>query len=352
MPTIDTPKKKWRWTKRIAKGAAGLLALTVVAGTAYEAISRINAKSSYPPPGKLVDVGGRNMHLDCRGAGSPTVVFESGLGSGGSTDWRLVHDRIARFTRACAYDRAGIMWSDAKSTPQDGAAVADDLHVLLNRAGIAGPIVLVGHSVGGPYTTIYTAKYGDQVAGLVLVDPSHPDQVSRMNAAVKADLNPRSQIGIVRAAAKLSWMGVPRLVVALGGGSPKLPARANAETAAYSSHSIDGSLNELDGFDRTLDEARASHNFGNRPLIVLTAMAPYTPTQLKMLGLQPQDGVRLKQLWRGLHSEMAHWSTRGEQRIAPDSGHYIQVDYPDTVVAAVRDMIAAVRADQAAGHAK
>ena len=351
MPTIETPNR-WRWPKRIAKGAAALVALTIVSGTIYETIGRINATRSYPPPGKLVDVGGRNMHLDCRGAGSPTVVFESGLGSGGSTDWRLVQDRIASFTRACAYDRAGIMWSDSKPTAQDGAAVAADLHTLLNRAGIAGPLVLVGHSVGGPYTTIYTAKYGDQVAGLVLVDPSHPDQVTRMSAAVKADLNPSGRIGLVRAAAKLSWMGVPRLFVALAGGSPKLPERTNAEIGAYSSHSIHGSLKELDGFDRTLDEARASHNFGNRPLIVMTAMAPYTPAQLKGLGLQPQDGVRLKQLWQGLHTEMSHWSTRGQQRIVPDSGHYIQVDYPDNVVAAVRDMIGMVRADEAAAHAK
>ena len=81
-------------------------------------------------------------------------------------------------------------------------------------------------------------------------------------------------------------------------------------------------------------------------------MAPYTPTQLKLLGLQPQDGARIKQVWRQMHSEMSHWSTRGQQRIVPDSGHYIQIDYPDTVVAAVRDMIGMVRADQAAAPAK
>ncbi len=350
MPIIDTPRK-WRWPKRIAKGVAGLLLLSVVAGAGYEAFSRYNATRLYPPPGKLIDIGGRNMHLDCRGAGSPVVVFEAGLGSGGSVDWRLVQDRIAGFTRACSYDRAGIMWSDSKSTPQDGAAVADDLHTLLARAGITAPVVLVGHSIGGPYTTIYTAKYGHQVAGLVLVDPSHPDQVARMSAVAKADLNPRSHIGMVRALANLSWMGVPRLLAA-GSSSPKLPARASAEISAYSSHSIDGSLTEIDGFDRTLSEARANHDFGNRPLIVLTAMAPYTPTQLKLLGLQPQDGARIKQVWRQMHSEMSHWSTRGQQRIVPDSGHYIQIDYPDTVVAAVRDMIGMVRADQAAAPAK
>lgn len=348
LDTFRSPQsRKKRWLKRIGKGVLGLLALTVVAGVSYEWIGRFNAKRLYPPPGKLVDIGGRRIHLDCRGSGSPTVVFESGLGTGGSADWRLVQDKIASVTRACSYDRAGIMWSDDKSTPQDGAAVADDLHATLKRAGITDPLVLVGHSIGGPYTTTYTAKYGDQVAGLVMVDPSHPDQVARLGAVTKADLNPRSKVGVVRAAAALSWLGVPRLVLAMAGGSPKLPDRANAETAAYSSHSVDGALSEVDGFDRTLDQERASHNFGDRPVIVLTSMLPFTPSQLKMMGLQPQGGVRFKQVWREMHTEMSKWSTRGQQRIVTDAGHYIQVDRPDVVIAAVKEMVETVRADEA-----
>ncbi|WEK42901.1 MAG: alpha/beta hydrolase [Candidatus Sphingomonas colombiensis] len=337
--------------KRIGKGALGLVALVVLAGVGYEWIGRFNAKRLYPPPGKIVDIGGRDMHIDCRGSGSPTVVFESGLGSGGSVDWRLVQDKIAGVTRACAYDRAGIMWSDSKSTPQDGAAVADDLHATLKSAGITGPIVLVGHSVGGPYTTIYTAKYGSQVAGLVLVDPTHPDQVARLGTITQADLNPRSYIRVVSVASALSWMGVPRLIAARGG-SPKLPASANAAMAAYGSHSIGGSLSEIEGFDRTLDQARASHDFGNRPLIVLTSMAPPPPATLKMLNLKPEEGVRFKQIWRELHAEMTKWSTRGQQRIVPDAGHYIQIDRPDVVITAVADMVGMVRAGEAAGHAK
>lgn len=354
MPNVDTPghrSRTRRWLTRIGKGVLVLLALVVAAGAIYEWIGRRNANRDYPPPGKLVDIGGRKMHLDCRGSGSPTVVFESGLGSGGSTDWRLVQDKIATVTRACSYDRAGIMWSDGKSTPQDGAAVADDLHATLSRAGITGPLVLVGHSIGGPYTTIYTAKFGDQVAGLVLVDPTHPDQITRLGALTKANLHPSSVVGILRVAGAFSWMGVPRLMASRGA-SPKFTQQTNAEVAAHGSQSINGSLSEVEGFDRTLDRARASHNFGNRPLIVLTSMAPLQPAALKMLDLPPAGGVRFKDTWRQLHSEMSKWSTRGEQRIVTDAAHYIQVDRPDVVITAVDDVIRTVRADQAKARGK
>lgn len=332
-----------RWLKRIGKGALVCVAALVAAGAIYEGIGRMNAGRRYPPPGKMVDIGGRRIHLDCRGAGSPTVLFESGLGSGGSTDWRLVQDRIAAVTRACSYDRAGIMWSDSKATPQDGAAVADDLHATLRRAGITGPLVLVGHSIGGPYTTIFTGRYGDQVAGLVLVDPSHPDQIARLGKVTSADLNPRGKMWIVRTAAALSWVGVPRLVASMSG-SPRLPAQANAQVAAYASHSVGGSLSEVEGFDRTMEQERAAHDLADRPLIVLTSMLPLTPKQKEMLGLNTQGGARFKQVWKELHGEMSRWSRRGEQRIVPDAGHYIQVDRPDAVVAAVDDVVRMVRA--------
>lgn len=107
-----------RWVKRILLALLALLLLLIVVGAIYEAFGRKNAQAKYPPPGKLVDIGGRKMHIDCRGTGSPTVILESGLGTGGTTDWTLVHEEIASFTRTCAYDRAGIMWSDAKDSRQ------------------------------------------------------------------------------------------------------------------------------------------------------------------------------------------------------------------------------------------
>lgn len=341
-----------RWVKRILLGLLALLLLFVVVGSIYEALGRKNAQEKYPPPGKLVDIGGRKMHIDCRGAGSPTVILESGLGTGGTTDWTLVHDEIASFTRTCAYDRAGIMWSDAKDTPQDAAAVTEDLHKLLKGAGISDPLVLVGHSIGGPYTRTYVGKYGEQVAGLVMVDPSHPDQIARLGKVVSIDVHPKRASTLIHTAKALAWTGIVRFVIARG---DKPQARTPAETkrlgdalaksAAYASTSIRGSASELDGFDRTMDQARAVHSFGNRPLIVLTAMAPMTPEQLKGLGMKAEDGARFKQEWKTLHTEQAAFSTRGRQQIVPDATHYIQVDRPEVVIAAVREVVGEVRAD-------
>ena len=352
-------KRVRRWLKRILLGLLALLVLLVVVGSIYEALGRKNAEAKYPPPGQLVDVGGRKMHIDCRGTGSPTVILESGLGTGGTTDWALVHDEIAGFTRTCAYDRAGIMWSDPKDTPQDAAAVTGDLHALLKGAGIDDRLVLVGHSIGGPYTRTYVGKYGDQVAGLVMVDPSHPDQVARLGKVSGIDAHPKRASTLMHVAKALSWTGIVRFAIARSD-PPKLRTAAEtrklgealAMAAAYSSSSITGATSELDGFDQTMDDARAVHSFGNRPLIVLTAMAPFTPAQLKGLGLKAEQGDRFKQEWKTLHAEQTTFSTRGRQQLVPDATHYIQVDRPEVVIAAVREVVGEVRADAQAAAKK
>ncbi|MER2178057.1 MAG: hypothetical protein ABS955_10305, partial [Stenotrophomonas maltophilia] len=110
--------------KWILLGLLAVVILLTLIGVVYEALARRSAATDHPLRGQRVDIGGRQMHIECRGSGSPTVIFESGLGTGGTLDWTRVHDRIAGFTRACAYDRAGIMRSDAKDSPQRASAVA------------------------------------------------------------------------------------------------------------------------------------------------------------------------------------------------------------------------------------
>src|SRR2546422_1727822 len=132
-----------------------------------------NARS-YPPPGKLVDVGGYRLHISCTGKGSPTVVLIAG-GGDFSFDWDLVQPDVSRFTRACSYDRAGLAWSDPGPTPHTMGQDAYELHTLLKAARIKGPYVLVGHSVGGLIARVYAEQYPDEVAGMVLVDSTHED---------------------------------------------------------------------------------------------------------------------------------------------------------------------------------
>ena len=127
------------------------------------------------PPGRLIDIGGQQIHLDCTGRGSPTVVFENGAGDF-SVVWSLVQPGVAAFTRACSYDRAGYAWSDPGNRPRTYDQIALELHTALERAGEHAPFVLVGQSYGGLLVRNYAQRYANEVAGLVLVDAVHEDE--------------------------------------------------------------------------------------------------------------------------------------------------------------------------------
>lgn len=131
-----------------------------------------------PPPGRLIDVGGRRLHLLCSGEGSPTVILEAGASSF-AIDWTLVQREVSRSNRTCSYDRAGMGWSDP-TTPTTRASSAVDLHALLEKAGERGPYVLVGASRGGLLVRSYLEAYPDDVVGFVFVDPSTEDRLFTM----------------------------------------------------------------------------------------------------------------------------------------------------------------------------
>jgi pimeloyl-ACP methyl ester carboxylesterase len=335
MTTIRT------WVRRIALGLVGLLALATVVGAGYELAGRRRAAREFPPPGRLVDVGGRLVHLDCRGAGAPVVVFEAGLDVGGALDWSSVHDSVATTTRACAYSRAGIMWSDPRPGPQSGKTVAEDLHATLARAGERPPFVLVAHSLGGPYAMTYTKHFGADVAGLVFVDASHPDQVRRL-ASVTSESSGRVTRPY-KVASALAWTGLVRALAGAMGGVPHEPAAATRATAAYAATSLRAMLKEADAIDETLAEAGTVRQLGARPLMVLTAAAPLSPADLAGMKLTPAQGRQRAAIWRALQADEASWSSRGQHRLVPDAHHYIQFDRPDVVIAAVRAVIDSVR---------
>ena len=135
-------------------------------------------------PGRRFDVGGYKMHMDCAGEGTPTVILDSGLGDS-YVSWRKVQPEIAKFTRVCSYDRAGIGYSDSSSQPRTSKVIAGELHALLQAAGVPPPYVLVGHSMGGYDVRVFASIYRNEVAGMVLVDASHPDQENRFPPELK-----------------------------------------------------------------------------------------------------------------------------------------------------------------------
>jgi len=214
----------------------------------------------------------------------------------------------------------------------------------LQAAGISGPLVLVAHSIGGPYATVYTAKHGDEVAGLVFVDTSHPDQIARFGRITKAPLHPGAMLPMMKTLSAFSWMGAVRLAVG-GTEPPKGPAEVVAATTALSDRSLAGAMYEVEGFDRTMAAAGAVRNLGNRPLFVLTGVAPYSPEILKEMKLSRQEGVAFQRELIALHDDQARWSTRSRHRILRDANHYVQIDRPDAVIAATRQVVNAVRGD-------
>jgi pimeloyl-ACP methyl ester carboxylesterase len=329
-----------RWLRRIAIGLLGLIVVLLVLGTGYEQISRSRVAKAFRPHGRLVDIGGRRIHLDCRGTGSPTVVFESGLDIYGSLSWATIHDSIAAGTRACAYDRAGIMWSDPSPGPRHSAAVAEDLHLALTNGNEKGPYVMVGHSLGGPYIMTFTKRYGSQVAGLVFVDASHPEQVERFKAVVGEQ--PQPPMALYQVVAKLAWTGIPRLAIPKGG-NEKAPAAANAAMAAYAPLSLGPMLAESQAIDETMREAGTFRQLGDRPVVVLSAMKPLDDATLKTLKITAEKGQAFQAVWKALHDEEASWSSRSRHELVPDATHYIHVDRPDVVIRAIREVVDSVR---------
>ena len=330
-------KGVFKWAALVV--GAGL-ALLLMVGAVWEQVERRQVAEAYPAPGRLVDIGGRRMQIECRGAGSPTVVLETGLDYFGELAWAKVLGPVAQFTRACAYSRAGIVWSDDKRGAHDGVGAARDLHATLAAGGEKGPFVMVGLSLGGPIISIYTGLYGDQVAGLVYVDASHPDQLKRTQAVLGK--LPNDKAFIQDLGGKLSWTGGPRLVAVLarnshGETTAAMSPRSRAIALAYFSKSLGPMVSERDSIPATFAEAGAYRNLGARPVIVLTRGRP-APDVPKA------DDDKFQTLWLDMQKDMATWSSRGAQRTITGSGHYIPNDDPAAVIAAIRDVVDHVRA--------
>ena len=332
-----------RWLKRIVVGLVLVVLLVVLAGLGYESLSRARVARANPPPGRMVDIGGRRLHVDCRGTGSPTVVFESGLDTYGSLSWSKVQDSVAAFTRACAYDRAGVMWSDPAGGPHDAEQVARDLWAGLDAAGERGPFVLVGHSAGGPYLMVETHDRPDAVLGLVFVDASHPDQLERFRPFLDTESKLQQ---ILRFAPLAARLGVVRLLPGPDPAhNPTVPARVLELDGAFRGRSIGGMVAEARSLAASLHEAGGDRDLGRRWLVVLTARKRPGDAELAQMGMTREQSDRMRAVWDSLHDEEAGFSTRSRRILVDDASHYIQFDRPDLVIGAVRSVVDSVRLD-------
>jgi len=304
----------WRWAKRTLIGLGGLIAVAALAGATYQRIATRRDLARYPPPGRLVDIGGHRLHIWCTGSGAPSVILESGLG-GSSFGWGHVQPEIAKFTRVCSYDRAGMGYSDAGPNPRTTRRMAAELSLLLDRTGIGEPLVLVGASSGGLIVRLFASERADRVVGLVLVDASHEDQEVEV---------PR----IAPFVPLLSSVGVFRLLGVSFGLPPdslEPSVRGFARATAFRAAAYQATANEGMHLPESAAEVRASRRRLTIPVVVVTA------------------GRGADAVWRDLQRDQVGLSQQACQVVAEQSGHAIALDQPQVVVDAIRATVDIVR---------
>jgi pimeloyl-ACP methyl ester carboxylesterase len=332
---------------------AGTVLGLMGAGALYQFAAARRSARRHPPPGVLFDAGGQLLHLVCAGTGEPAVFFESGIAAS-SLSWTRVLPDVAAFTRACAYDRAGLGWSEPSRAPRTVPRMIDEMHAVIESVVPAGRVVMVGHSFGTLLGSVYAAQHPRMIAGLVLLDPpSEWHEMTRRQARLLWGGIQLSHLG-----GTLARVGVVRACLALlAGGAPGVPrnfVRVFGPTTSRTLERLVGEVRKLPAEVHPIVQAlwcqpkcfraMADH------LAVLeeTAAAasrvtalPDVPLVIISSGDQPPEIL-------AMHRQLARISSQGRQIVAAKSGHWIQFDEPDLVVTVVREIVERARRTSAA----
>jgi len=293
-------------------------------GAIYESLAETADVRAYPPPGQMVDVGGFRLHVHCVGTGSPTVVIDAGWGAW-SASWSRVQSEVAKTTRVCTYDRAGMGYSEAGPLPRHAERFAGELHTLLHQANIPGPYVLAGHSLGGLPVRVFAHEYAAEVAGVVLIESMSPAQFRQSPTDPKPQAaSPSSGFSILPVLARI---GLVRLSAGLLGPTPTLPPEVQKALTAFSvtPRAIQAWEDEGAGMPASGAQALAVKTFGDLPLIVLSR------------GLDQEPD------WQAMQAELLQLSSNSQQLIADKSGHSVEIDQPEAAVVAIVKMVEQLR---------
>jgi pimeloyl-ACP methyl ester carboxylesterase len=327
-----------RWLRKIALSLCIVVVLLALAGAAYQAIeSRLDARY-FPESGRLVDVGGYSLMLNCTGSGSQTVILEAGW-SDLSVEWRTVQPEIAKFARVCSYDRAGYGGSDRGPMPRTSLRIATDLHTLLKNAGEMPPYVLVGSYFGGYNVRVFNGLYPDEVAGIVLADATQEDQYELLPKAWSAIS--AAQLKHCERLARYDFffvdLGIGRLMLRAQG----ISDHDHTDSLILQTKYLRARASELEQIRVSAEQARASDHISDKPLVVLTA-AENADTILSS-GLSKHDFDEFQRTWvDDLQMRLAHLSTRSKRIMVLGSGHDIPSDRPESIVNAVHELCATV----------
>jgi pimeloyl-ACP methyl ester carboxylesterase len=322
------------WVTAAAAAIGGL----VLAATASAQSPTNSWWERFEADARLVPLpDGRRLNLYCEGQGAPTVILEAGLGSSSSA-WRRVQDEIARTTKACAYDRAGLGHSPPGPLPRDTRAIVADLEQLLKAAELPGPYVLVGHSMGAYSMRVFATRRREDVVGLVLVDPSTERQRTRFAALLpQAAALEKADSGRRTACARAERPVEVKGCVLLPSDIP--PALLDRFLVTQGQGAFATALAENEAFGR-LDSAEViaeRRPLGPLPLLILTA------SKVELGGGTDAQKTALHTEWMKMHDETAALSTVGVNRLVPGAGHAIQREKPQAVIDAVTEVIADAR---------
>lgn len=340
---------------RFVIGVLLVVGLLLTAGYIFQRRTTAADFEKFPAPGQLVDVGGFNLHIHCTGeAGGPTVVVDAGNGDF-SVTWMGIQREVEKSARICTYDRAGYGWSDVSPHPRTASQMANELHQLLVNADSEPPYILVGHSLGGLNVRVYASLYPDEVAGMILVDAGHEDQLQRLPPEYlqlyKRQESYFSVLGF------MSRFGILHLIGSSSKGAElvppqvaKLPKEVQPVYMTMISHPsyFDTTLAELRALPEITAEVRATGKLGDTPLLILTADS-LDEAAAQSIGLgEDFPAAQLQQAFNELQNEFEALSTRSRHIIVKDSTHGINLDQPQAVIDAILDMVTLTGMESAA----
>ncbi len=325
MASEDLPQSKVHWFWKSLIGFFAILLGVLLFGLIRETITRNKYHALYPVPGKLITINDHDIHLNCVGEGSPTVVFESDFDEYGSMGWNSVQGAIGKITRACSYDRAGILWSEQGQRPRDGETIAAELKEVLDQAGEEGPFILVGHAFGGALLRIFAGQNLDDVGGMVLLESSHPEMFIRMEEyGINQEIPDKRVRPLIHL---LSSIGSPGR---FKGNVYDLPLDIYDPIQAFLPEASVARFDERIEGQNSLSQAREYQYLGDFPLIVFVSAIPSSPLE--------DPGQVLHHLWIELQHELLLLSRNSEIWVY-EIGHYPQIQSPDLVIEAIKDVI-------------
>jgi pimeloyl-ACP methyl ester carboxylesterase len=332
---IRETKKRYVF-KKVMISLISVCLLLLATGVIYEAISGYLGVKKYPPQGEMVNVGEYNLHVNKHGDGKPVIILEAGSMSS-STVWGDIPNQLANYGTVVTYDRGGYGWSEKAKTDRTGQNIVKELYTALNKAGIEGPYILVGHSLGGMYVRLFAQTYQDEVAGLLLLD-SRPEDFSKEAKAIflEAGIDPVLEgappeyvmsalkvTGIMRIMGQLNLLDFP---------SENKDQLINIEMRTKTFQVLHEEIKYMTQLENDIRQ----QSLGNLPLTIIAAGIPMDST---LLGMTKEQGDKLDNIWKRQQKQMMDLSSNSSFTIAEKSGHAIMIDEPELVIKEVKLMV-------------